>query len=30
MEPYIPNEPFIKLKLDGSLLDRMVEMGIPY
>lgn len=29
MEPYKPNEPFIKLKLDGSLLDRMVEMGIP-
>lgn len=29
MEPYRPNEPFIKLKLDGSLLDRMVEMGIP-
>lgn len=29
MEPYKPNEPFIKLKLDGSLLDRMVEYGIP-
>lgn len=29
MEPYKPNEPFIKLKLDGSLLDRMVEAGIP-
>ncbi len=29
MEPYRPNEPFIKLKLDGSLLDRMVEYGIP-
>ena len=29
MEPYRPNEPFIKLKLDGSLLDRMVEAGIP-
>lgn len=30
MEPYRPNEPFIKLKLDGSLLDRMVEYGIPF
>lgn len=30
MEPYRPNEPFIKLKLDGSLLDRMVEAGIPF
>ena len=29
MEPYKPNEPFIKLKLNGSLLDRMVEAGIP-
>lgn len=30
MEPYNPNEPFIKLKLNGSLLDRMVEAGIPF
>ena len=30
MEPYKPNEPFIKLKLNGSLLDRMVEAGIPF
>lgn len=29
MEPYRPNEPFIKMKLNGSLLDRMVEAGIP-
>lgn len=29
MEPYKPNEPFIKMKLNGSLLDRMVEAGIP-
>lgn len=29
MEPYKPNEPFIKMKLNGSLLDRMVEYGIP-
>lgn len=29
MEPYKPNKPFIQMKLDGSLLDRMVEAGIP-
>lgn len=29
MEPYNPNKPFIQMKLDGSLLDRMVEAGIP-
>lgn len=29
MEPYRPNEPFIKMKLNGSLLDRMIESGIP-
>ena len=29
MEPYNPNKPFISMKLDGSLLDRMVEAGIP-
>lgn len=29
MEPYRPNEPFIKMKLDGSLLDRLAEAGIP-
>lgn len=30
MEPYNPNKPFIQMKLDGSLLDRMVEAGIPF
>ena len=30
MEPYNPNKPFISMKLDGSLLDRMVEAGIPF
>lgn len=25
MEPYNPNKPFISMKLDGSLLDRMVD-----
>lgn len=30
MEPYKPNKPFISMKLDGSLLDRMVEAGIPF
>lgn len=30
MEPYNPNRPFISMKLDGSLLDRMVEAGIPF
>lgn len=29
MEPYNPNKSFISMKLDGSLLDRMVEAGIP-
>ena len=29
MEPYNPNKPFISMKLDGSLLDKMVEAGIP-
>ena len=29
MEPYNPNKPFVQMKLDGSLLDRMVEAGIP-
>lgn len=29
MEPYRPNEPFIKMKLNGSLLDRLAEAGIP-
>ena len=29
MEPYNPNRPFISMKLDGSLLDKMVEAGIP-
>ena len=30
MEPYNPNKPFISMKLDGNLLDRMVEAGIPF
>lgn len=30
MEPYKPNKPFIQMKLEGSLLDRMVEAGIPF
>ena len=30
MEPYNPNKPFIQMKLEGSLLDRMVEAGIPF
>lgn len=30
MEPYNPNKPFISMKLDGSLLDRLVEAGIPF
>lgn len=30
MEPYNKNKPFISMKLDGSLLDRMVEAGIPF
>jgi len=30
MEPYNPNKSFISMKLDGSLLDRMVEAGIPF
>ena len=30
MEPYNPNKPFIQMKLEGGLLDRMVEMGIPF
>ncbi|MBO6194702.1 MAG: hypothetical protein J6O00_11230 [Clostridiales bacterium] len=29
MEPYNNNKPFIQMKLDGSLLDRLVEAGIP-
>ena len=29
MEPYNPNKSFISMKLDGSLLDKMVEAGIP-
>lgn len=29
MEPYNKKEPFIKMKLNGSLLDRLVEAGIP-
>lgn len=29
MEPYNKKEPFISMKLDGSLLDRLVEAGIP-
>lgn len=29
MEPYNQNKPFISMKLDGSLLDRLVEAGIP-
>lgn len=29
MEPYNQNKPFIQMKLDGSLLDRLVEAGIP-
>lgn len=29
MEPYNPNKPFVQMKLDGSLLDKMVEAGIP-
>ena len=29
MEPYNNNKPFISMKLDGSLLDKMVEAGIP-
>ncbi len=30
MEPYNPNKSFIQMKLEGSLLDRMVEAGIPF
>jgi hypothetical protein len=29
MEPYNPNKSFISMKLDGSLLDKMAEAGIP-
>ena len=29
LKPYKPNEPFISMKLDGSLLDRLDEAGIP-
>lgn len=29
MEPYNNKEPFIKMKLSGSLLDRLVDAGIP-
>lgn len=28
MEPYKPNEPFIKLKLNGSLLDRRGQKAL--
>lgn len=29
MEPYNQNKPFISMKLDGSLLDRLGDAGIP-
>ena len=29
MEPYNPNKPFVQMKLEGNLLDRLAEAGIP-
>lgn len=30
MEPYNPSKSFIQMKLEGNLLDRLAEAGIPF